>query len=226
MTVEELIVEGESMSRPCFLLRVEGDGEIMGYWGGERTDEPNVVPPAATALRSIRHIMTIDTCLLKAVGLDAGSPTIGFAEIEPVRGDTQYKVFETAPGLADLQCDGLPLHAIEGTSFPPFEAVCLYGGANVATWLKSLGLERHQYEQAACEPEAMDYFDAYMERSPIYQGGADVVIGGWHHCWAEDDFYLPLEMRLAAFTLRDAEPWYELWQATGSRNWSVKARIT
>ncbi|WP_159260165.1 hypothetical protein [Komagataeibacter xylinus] len=42
-------------------------------------------------------------------------------------------------------------------------------------------------------------------------------MGGWHQSWPEDDFYMPLEMRRAVLTLREAEPWYELWQATVAR---------
>ena len=226
MTVDELIAEGEALSRPCFLLSVEGEGEVAGYWRGERADEPNRVPPEAKALRSIEHVVTVDARLLERVGLFVRSPTVGFAEVELANGDTVYRVLEPDLALSDLTCDGLPLHAVESRSFPPFEAVCLYAGGGVGAWLKGLGLQRHDYEAAAQEPEAVAYFDAYAERAPLYRGDADVVVGGWHQAWPDDDFFLPLEMRLALLTLRDAEPWYELWQATGRRNWSVRQRIT
>ncbi|AJG22393.1 hypothetical protein [Cupriavidus basilensis] len=208
MIVDELLAEGERLCRPCFRLNVEG--EVVGYWQGERADRPNAVPPEATELRSIRHIMPIDTGLLERAGLRVRSSTIGFAEVESARGDTGYRFFEADVPISDLQCDGLRLHAAEGKSFPPFEAVCLYGGECVAAWLKNLGLERHEYEKAASEPEAVGYFDAYAARSPIYRGDVDVVVGGWHQCWPDDEFYMPLEMRLAVLTLRDSEPWYEL----------------
>ncbi|WCM23966.1 hypothetical protein NDK50_24295 [Paraburkholderia bryophila] len=226
MTVDELLAEGERLCRPCFWLNVEGEGNVVGYWQGERADRPNAVPPEATALRSIKHILTIDSGLLKRVGLSMRSSTVGFTEVESAHGDTHYRVFESDAPISDLRCDGLPLHAAEGRSFPPFEAVCLYGGESVADWLKSLGLERHEYGWAESAPEAVGYFDAYAARSPIYRHDADLVVGGWHQCWPEDNFYMPLEMRLAVLTLRDSEPWYELWQAIGRGGWSVKARIT
>ena len=226
MTVDDLIAEAEKLARPCLLLNTEGKGEVVGYWRGERQDRPNAVPPEATALRSIEHIMTIDAGLLARVGIKQPFSSIGFAAVEQVNGDMVYRVLGSGSSLTELQCDGLPLYLTEDKSFPPFEAICLYGSERVAAWLKSLGLERHDYQQAQLESQAVEYSDFYMSRTSLYQGGADVVVGGWHQLWSDDDFYMPLEMRLAIWTLRDAEPWYELWQATGNGNWSVKERIT
>jgi hypothetical protein len=43
--------------------------------------------------------------------------------------------------------------------------------------------------------------------------------------WPDDDFFMPLEMRLVATTLRDAEPFLEVWLSELG-NIRVKSRIT
>jgi hypothetical protein len=37
---------------------------------------------------------------------------------------------------------------------------------------------------------------------------------------------MPPEVVLAAVTLRDAEPWLEVWHSPASRSWRVMARIS
>lgn len=228
MILDNLIAEGQRLVRPSIPLGSEKRGEIVGYWRGERADHPNTVPPEAIALRSTSHILTLDTSLLKQVEIEEYSPAIGFSEVETVHGSTGFRILRGEPTFAGIACDGTPLYALRDRlpSFPPFEALCLYGGEYVERWLGDLGLQRHEYVAAAGEPEAIAYQEEYRARSPLFDPAWDVVIGGWHCFWSDDDFYLPLEMRLAAITLRDAEPWYELWQATGHRNWSVRERIT
>ncbi|MDO5642554.1 MAG: hypothetical protein Q4G26_09255 [Paracoccus sp. (in: a-proteobacteria)] len=226
LTLADMIAEGEALSRPCFLLRADATGDIAGFWGGERADQPSRPPPEATALSAIRHIMTVDARLLGQLGLPAPAPSIGFSEVRLKTGAITFRVHHSGPEIAALECDGLPLYATPATSFPPFAALCLYGGARIADWLAGLGLRRHEYHAAAHVPLAMDYEDAFTARAPISGSGADAVLGGWHQIWPEDDFFLPLEMRLAALTLREAEPWYELWRASGPGNWSVRARMT
>lgn len=226
MKIEELIAEGEHLSRPSILLSANATGEIAGYWGGEREDLPNVVPPRARALQSIRHIITVNAGLLTTVGIPIKSSSVAIFEVETKGGDVGYRVeLPDRLEFSDIKCTGTPLYGRHAPSFPPFEAVCLYGGEVVSSWLKSLGLERFEYQAAGGQPEARAYTAEWMDRSPICTGNADVVLGGWHHLWPEDDFYLPLEMRLAILTLRDAEPWYELWRAFGG-NLSVRHRIT
>ncbi len=226
MTIDELIAAGETLSRQCFALGAEKAGNIVGYWRGERADYPNSVPPEATAIRSWQHVLTIDTELLAAVGIVEHLPAIGFAMVESIRGDSAGRILPSTVGISELQCEGDPLYAHPYRSLPPFEALCLYGGDAISAWLKKLGLARHDYFQAASEPVAMAYQDYHAAHSPLTLDGAYAVVGGWHQMWPDDDFYLPLEMRLAVLTLKDAEPWYELWQSRGQRNWSVRERIT
>jgi hypothetical protein len=110
-------------------------------------------------------------------------------------------------------------------SFPPLEAVCLYGSRRVADWLHGLGLARHEYDAVQAEPIAKRYIDEFTCRAPLYVSGGAAILGGWHMIWPEDDFFMPMEMRLIITTMRDAEPYYEVWLSSAN-NTSVKSRIT
>ncbi|MGY6769834.1 hypothetical protein [Komagataeibacter sp. NFXK3] len=215
MTLDDLLAEGKKLRRPCFTLSVEGRGDIAGYWRGER---PDYAPPA---LRP--HVMTLDSQLLVQTGMPMGYASIGFSAVEDGR---FFNVLRSQQEVTALGCTGLPLHATADTSFPPLEAVCLYGSEKVAEWLGSLGLHRHEYARAALTPLGRAYGDAYAERGDLFRDNVDAIVGGWHQSWPEDDFYMPLEMRRAVLTLRGAEPWYELWQVAGGPNFNVCERIT
>ena len=122
------------------------------------------------------------------------------SQISDIRGDVS---------IGDVVCTGVPLFAAGSTSFPPIEALCLFGGPVIEQWLRALGLQRHQYAKLASESTAIRYQEEFVRRSHLHTGDCDVVIGGWHMMWPGDDFYYPLEMRLAILTLREAEPFYE-----------------
>lgn len=226
MTIDDLIAQAKRLARPCVLLSETGKGEVAGYWGGERSDFPNTVPPSATALRSYRHVVTVDAAWLDKVGIAGVTGSIGFRLVETVEGRISMGVLRSPTPFAAMECDGLPLFAAMDVSLPPFAAICLYGDDSVATWLASLGLERHQYIEATSEPEAEAYEEFHVEHSHLSRHDIDAVMGGWHELWPEDDFYLPLEMRLALLTLRDAEPWYEMMRSAGLGNWTVREHIT
>lgn len=226
MTVDDLIAQGRSLARDCLLLSATGDGDVAGYWGGERNDFPDTVPPSATAIRSYCHVVTVDARCLDQVGINGETGTIGLRIVETTSGQTGTGVLRSPAPFSTIECDGVPLFAKVEASLPPFAAICLYGDASVAAWLASLGLERHQYVDALQEPQAEAYEQLHFERGPLGREDADVVIGGWHEFWMDDDFYLPLDMRLCLLTLRDAEPWYEMLRSAGHHNWSVREHIS
>lgn len=227
MTFEELIAEGESLVRPCILLTSSPSPRLGGFWGGERGDKPNALPPDATALRRRRHIITIDGALLAELGLPTTAPLSLFVA-EHVDGNETYRIERSSsPKFGEISCTGVPLYAVRAVSFPPIEAVCLYGSAKVAEWMHDLGLARHQYADISGSQLARQYMDEFTERAPLYSRKADAIVGGWHMIWPEDDFFMPLEMRLVLTTVRDAEPYFEIWVADGIRgNYSVRSRIT
>jgi hypothetical protein len=225
MTLAELIAEGEALARACSLLGEKPTDRVGAYWNGERGDRPNSVPPTATAVRSQQHIITIDKTLMNDLGMKSRySP--GLFEVDYVgRGDRpSVEVDETE--FRDIPFTGIRLYATAGTSFPPFEAICLYGSGKVETWLRSKGLERYQYEYAAQEPLAEEYNAEFMRRSPLYTRGADAVVGGWHMMWPADDFFFPLEIRLVVLTMREAEPYWEIYTSVARPNFIAKVRFS
>jgi hypothetical protein len=227
MTLKDLIEEGESLVRPCFLLTGAPSARLGGFWGGERRDKPNALPPEATALRSLRHIITIDKTLLTDLSLSSTAPLSLFVA-KHIDGNESYRIERAPlPHFEEISCTGEPLYAVRAESFPPIEAVCLYGGPRVAEWLRDLGLARHQYSSTFHLPIVEQYMDEFTRRAPLYSGKADAIVGGWHMTWPEDDFFMPLEMRLVLTTIRDSEPFFEIWVTDGAvSNYSVKSRIT
>jgi hypothetical protein len=226
MQLDDLIAEGESLIRPCFLLTVSPSARLGGFWGGERRDKPNALPPAATALRSLRHIVTIDRTLLAELGLPSTAP-LSLFEAKHVDGNESHRIERAPlPHFDEISCTGQPLYAVRGESFPPIDAVCLYGSARVAEWLSGVDLARHRYFDTYHLPIVKQYMDEFACRAPLYSGKADVIVGGWHMTWPEDDFFIPLEMRLVLTTIRDAEPYFEVWVTDGAvNNYRVKSRI-
>ncbi|WP_395748223.1 hypothetical protein [Prosthecobacter sp.] len=225
MTLEELISEGEALARPSFLLKAEpNDGGIVGYWGGERADMPDKLPPPVVVFSSRRHVFSVSEQLLAQLGISQGP--VSLFEWESVKDETSYRVeADHRLQFSALKFSGEALYATASTSFPPFAAVCLYGSERVAAWLREQGLARHEYWRVS--GDLPDQYDTeWQRRSPFYQQNADVVIGGWHFLWPDDDFYIPQELKLVALTLRDAEPWFELWHSPRSMGWQVKPRIT
>lgn len=122
--------------------------------------------------------------------------------------------------------DGIPLYATESFSFPPMEALCLYGGPVVEAWLDSLGLARTDYDAPRIDSDehGQAYKRIYREHCPLYSKDCWAVLGGWHAVWAGDDFYVPREMNLVVWTLREAEPWVEVFERMP--NFMVKARLS
>jgi hypothetical protein len=65
-----------------------------------------------------------------------------------------------------------------------------------------------------------------MSEFPLYlSSDLYAVLGGWHFPWPEGDWYDHLEDRFIGMTLRDSEPWVEVWLSRSGR-FEVCERIT
>jgi hypothetical protein len=220
MTPEAIIAEGEALARRClFLTESRTAMGVVAYWrGGGRL--------GYAGREDDKHRITFDCAWLVRHGLRMQG-SVGVYDVDrrwrwvrPIHIDRQ----ETP--LADLRMDGgTPLYGTEVWSFPPIEAVCLYGGPAVETWLEDEGLERIDYDVAATTEVGDVYQEEYRKRCPLYLSEPPAaVLGGWHALWPDDDFYLPLEMHLALWTFREAEPWIEVFER--SANLVVRLRTT
>src|SRR5258708_10806717 len=127
MKLDDLIAEGESLVRPCFVLTGSPSARLGGFWGGERGDKPNALPPEATALKSLRHIITVDKALPAELGLPSVAP-LSLFEARHVDGNESFRIErEPLPHFEEISCTGEPLYAMPAESFTPMDAVCLYG---------------------------------------------------------------------------------------------------
>ena len=229
MDIDTLINEGWALSKPSFHLSNRPNSRgVVAYWGGVREDMHETLPPEVTMFNQRRHILTVDEKLFAELDLEQRIKfgAVGLFEWKKTDGNSTYRL-ESDPRepFSGLSCSGIPLYADLEPSFPPFEAVCLYGSEAVADWLYEQGLKRHDYWRVQGEIVGQ-YMEAFVRQSAFYQNSADVIVGGWHMIWSEDDYYIPAEMRLLFLTLRNAEPWFEGWFAPATASFMVYPRIT
>lgn len=222
MTDQQLIEAGEHLAKPCFRLTEEPqESGVVAYWGGTgRADIPTVFPEFVTAFTERRHWITVDCSWLERLGFQIRGTLSLYEDVRTEGGNVGSIFHEPNLAFGKQKVDGIPLYAVAASSFPPIQALCLHGGADVAEWLKGQGLERIDYD--AVQNSA--YTKHWRESCPLFRNDCAAVLGGWHVQWPDDDFYMPPEMRLLFWTLKDSEPWAEVWWR--QPNLRVKFRIT
>jgi hypothetical protein len=227
MDMESLLKESEALRLPCFDLVPAAKGEpVAAYWRGRRSDLPERFPKGVTAFKYQKHFLSIDQRLFDQLGLRGRGPLV-LSMFTTAAGDEKLCSVNASTGsLSEVSFDeATPLAAKPASSLPPLEPLLLYGGSAVQEWLSSQGLQRWDYEEVA--PEVRDgYREHFNAQSPLcVEEPPFARIGGWHVSWADDDFYIPREMRLMAWTFQDAEPWYEVFLSP-LKNYIIKSRIT
>jgi hypothetical protein len=211
MNLQTLISEGERIAKPSLHL-VEGSvGHPEGFWRGSRPQREGHQHWVTITYGRLQDL-DVDLSRHFSVFLDSvGNPWLAGNETEAVASDTQF--------------NGIPLVGIARKSFPPLEALCLYGSGVIEEWLKSVGLSRLDagdiYQMEIVEA----YNQTYQARSPLYSTEVYAVLGGWHMLWPDDDTYDRGDDRLVLWTFKDAEPWIEVW-LTGSGKLKAQSRIT
>jgi hypothetical protein len=223
--MEWAIREAETLALPCYdLVPASRGDQVVAYWGGRRRDFPE--RPRAGAIRSSEHLLSVDSTVWDGLGLKGRGPFALVLQELREGGERAVTLPVSADHMADVTFAGaVPLKAVESVSLPPLEAVILYGGPAVDAWLKGRGLRRWEYADLT-DDETKDYRSYFYERCPLMSDAPPFArAGGWHLLWHDDDYYIPREMRLMLWTLRDSEPWYEVF-LTGMLNYVVRARIT
>jgi hypothetical protein len=222
-----VIEESRALSLPCFdLVPAERGEQVVAHWGGRRSDLPERFPDFVGALKSLAHVLSIDQSLFDQLGLRGRGP-LALSMVTTAEGDERldHRNVSTGTLAGVLFEDSVPLTAKPATSLPPFEAILLYGGPAVQEWLASQGLQRWDYGQVS--GEIREPYDEHFNRASPFcaQHPPFVRVGGWHMLWPDDDFYIPREMRLMAWTFQDAEPWHEVFLSP-LLNYVIKTRIT
>jgi hypothetical protein len=209
-TATDLIKEGERLALPSLLLSASTSGVRTAVWRSKSLIGPN----------GAQHWISIDASALTSIGVSLSS------NIDVFRGKNAIAVHVPQP-LSERAPGGTPLRATPTASFPPFEALCLFGGEVVGSWLRSLGCERTDWDDPRVYESAQrnEYIQEWQRRCPLYTGAGDVVVGGWHIQWPEDDGYSRPGWQMLLWTLRDAEPWIEVWRSDAGELRAVE-RIT
>ena len=221
--IDQILVEGARLIRPCLHLRQSPStgassaaGAAVGRWGGNG----GAPPPAGGEWW---HWLSVDCSWLHANGYDVQGCLSIYQRLVDDPGARAAQPEWAAACDPRAGClpggDGLPLVGQAASSFPPLEALCLYGGPAVGEWLESLGMPRNAYHHPAVyRSDAADlYITEYMKRSPLYAtrddpGRAVVVMGGWwHSVYLQRDYEHGGDTFLL-LAMRHGEPWLEVWQ--------------
>jgi hypothetical protein len=222
-----LVTESEALRQPCFdLVPARKDEPVVAHWGGRRSDLPESFPSFVTALKSQRHLISVEQELFDQVGLRGRGP-LALSIVTTADDDERLDARSVSTSrLSDVVFeDSIPLTVKPAISLPPIEALLLYGGPAVQGWVSSQGIERWEYSAVSAEVRD-EYLKHFNPQLPLCAEHPPVArIGGWHVLWPDDDFYLPREMRLMIWTFQDAEPWYEAFLSP-QRNYVLKSRIT
>ncbi|WP_428306839.1 hypothetical protein [Lacipirellula sp.] len=226
--IELLKSEAERLTRDVFILsETPNERGVVGYWGGVRADLPNEVSRRDVALRSRKHLFSFDEDLLTELELPKRGAVAVF-EYAQADGRRFFRVHDEGVRVAkDYECSGIPLYAYRAKCVPPFYALCLFGSREIEDWLQSFGLTRFEYWKLQDE-DVEAYEEFFRESYYLYQADSDaaIVVNPWTIAWPSDPAYRIPPLRCTALTLKDAEPWYELWYSDQSMGYSVEERIT
>jgi len=213
MTPELLYAEAEKLARSSYLLKATGSkSKLAAVWhASEEVEVDGEV---------YFHCLSVDTAWLPkklnpgmgclSLYLDEESYCLGIVRLEQGRRLEHFKAARA-------------LYAHQARSLPPLEAIMRFGSARVEEWLDCIGSSRTD-QYAPNTTEAQDYIQLWLKEHPLYQDDIFAVIGGWHFPWGYGDWGELLEHELMFWTLEDAEPWFEVWQA--QNEFQVLYRVT
>jgi hypothetical protein len=218
MNIDDLPESVRQLARPRLTLRTERDSRderFVGIWGGIGA----VLLPAQLARARSAHWISVDCRWLEENGFGVR----GCLSVYRVNGGF---VAVNDPDLAfnESPANGLAVFGLEEVSWPPegaLEAYSIGVGPGGFPDLEALSAYLRS-EQADC---------------PLFRDGVTAVLGGWHMSWPDGPPRLPRlaelnaridrahgpgclplgetyrcePYRLLLWTLRDSEPWVEVW---------------
>ena len=118
-----------------------------------------------------------------------------------------------------------PLFGEEVLSLPPVDAVFASRSSAIEEYL-----HRHEWGRADSfndnfpDEVPKQYEKLWQQNCPMYLDDVVAVCGGWHFPWPDGDFHQFLASELVVWTIRDAEPWVEVFRKDGE--FVVKQRVT
>ncbi|MFE0501241.1 hypothetical protein ACFW0P_10725 [Lysobacter soli] len=119
--------------------------------------------------------------------------------------------------------EGVPLAPSSLTSMPPVDAIFSMDDAEVRAYLSKYRW-RGAYNNNFPDTVPSQYEDLWTRTHPLYSDHAAAVLGGWHFPWPDGDWKELADKELVLWTLREAEPWVEVFH--DGKGFEVKVRLT
>lgn len=185
---------------------------MVAHWGGDFK-----YPGQFEMYGEVQHVFS----LLPEATSTRGAITL--IQHENLEEERIYRVFNEGISLVDAE----PLYARVQKSVPPFQAFCLYGSLEVEHWLREQGHSRLDYWDLAHEHE--DHYNEVVGFEPwVWWSAEDValVLDPWPMMWPDDEVYPIPPARLVAGSLRDTEPFVQLWHSASSQGWWAEGKHT
>lgn len=206
MSFAHLVAEGRRLQRPTAVLFADGSSSPAARW--YERDE------AESKATGVRCWMTVDS--RRIPGMPEG--TEGYLTLSGEANDLGAWV-EFSTTWPRRQ--GTALYAYSAAVLPPLDAVFARGSATVGRWIEDNGGDRRDryFGKIAWDPAVAAYESLEQSEHPIYgDSDAYAILGGWHLRFPDDDWHDLIDEHLMMFTLRDSEPWIEVWRtAAGIR---------
>jgi hypothetical protein len=178
----------------------QGSGQVAAVWY-ERNEEE-------IESTGNRCWITVDSRWIPGL-----SPTVtGFITVFTNERKMESGWAEVTPSWPERMGTALYTHPV--SLLPPLEAVFARGSDVIDVWLASRNLKRTD-RFLSCQEDAATagYQEVWNRESPYFAENMYAVLGGWHMPWPEDDWNDLLDDQLLVWTLRDPEPWVEVWRA-------------
>lgn len=111
------------------------------------------------------------------------------------------------------------LFGVSSDSLPPLEAILRHGGKEADAFFASLGPSRDFHDIFNSEQHLNYLRGPYTRNNPMMRTSTNVyaVMGGWRCSLPSMKSYDEIKGQLLLWTLRDAEPWLEVWLTKGGR---------
>ncbi|GGJ47537.1 hypothetical protein [Deinococcus roseus] len=215
MNAEDLLQqEARRLTRDALLLTTtETPSGIVGHWGGEFVQAG-----------PFKHHQTAEPVfVLTAQAVPVPSQGLTVYRHQNREGTGGFSVLPKAHRVKGAE----PLYAQLKESVPPLQAICLYGSTEVERWLRGLGLSRMDDWQLPADLE--DTYNTLVGYEPWpWWSGPDValVMNPWPMMWPDDEVYPIAPAGLVAATLRDAEPYLQVWWSEASMGWWLDLKTT
>ena len=189
------------------------------FWGG---------PATVKSKQKSTHIVSVDCKVLPEKMNLSGCFSLYFPKtncIDGVSFDEAEVIFDDSLVLSSNDKDSIALYPTKRKSLPPLEAFYYCAPKELIEYIKSTGAWSEEwYWNEPWRSMANDYEAIWQDQFPVYQEDIFLTIGGWHMQWPDGDWEEFLDSELICLTVKDAEPWIEVWQT--NRGIKVIERIT